>query len=72
MIDTTKDTLQSEIDSLQTKLNEIDISIQNLVAAVAKGQKDEVLSIIFNNIKEFRELNSLMALPKYGIILMNG
>ena len=53
LVETTKGTLQLEIDAFQTKMTELDMSIQNLVAAVAKGQKDEVLAIIFNNIEEF-------------------
>lgn len=52
LIDTIKDDLQTEIDTLKTKMVELDMSIQNLVAAVAKGQKDEVLTIIFKNMEE--------------------
>ena len=52
LIETSKDVLQSEIDTLQEKITGLDMSIQNLVAAVAKGQKDEILSVIFNNIEE--------------------
>lgn len=52
LVETATDALQLEIDTLQTKMTELDMSIQNLVAATAKGQKDEVLTIIFNNIEE--------------------
>ncbi|HEX3028698.1 MAG TPA: hypothetical protein VHT34_05235 [Clostridia bacterium] len=52
LVETTRDALQLEIDTLKTKMDELDMSIQNLVAAVAKGQKDEVLTIIFNNMEE--------------------
>lgn len=52
LVGTTKDALQLEIDTLKTKMTELDMSIQNLVAAMAKGQKDEVLTIIFNNMEE--------------------
>ena len=52
LVETTKDDLQSEIDTLQTKMVELNIAIQNLVAAIAKGQKDEVLTIIFNNMEK--------------------
>lgn len=52
MVETTKDALQVEVDTLKTKMDELDMSIQNLVSAIAKGQKDEVLTIIFNNMEE--------------------
>ncbi len=52
LVDTAKDVLQSEIYTLQAKITELDISIQNSAAAIAKGQKDEVLAIIFNNMEE--------------------
>lgn len=52
LVETTKGALQLEIDTLQTKMAGLDMSIQNLAAAVAKGQKVEVLTIIFNNMEE--------------------
>lgn len=52
LVESTKDVLQSEIDTLQTKIAELDFAIQNLVNAIAKGQKDDVLTIIFNSMEE--------------------
>ena len=52
LVEMTKDIFQSEIDNLQAKMSESDMAIQNLVNAIAKGQKDEVLTIIFNNMEE--------------------
>lgn len=52
LIETSKDTLQSEIDAMQGKMTELDMSIQNLAAAVAKGPNDKILAIIFNNMEQ--------------------
>ncbi len=52
LVDTAKDALQSEIETLQTKMSELDMAIQNLVTAISKGQKDEVLTIIFSSMEE--------------------
>lgn len=52
LVETTKDAVQSEIDTLQIKMAELDLAIQNLVTAIAKGQKDGVLTIIFNSMEE--------------------
>jgi site-specific DNA recombinase len=51
-IETTKDVLQSERDALQIKVVELDLAIQNLVTAIARGKKDEVLNIIFNSVEK--------------------
>ena len=55
LVETTKDTLQSEIDILKAKMSEADLGIQNLVTAIAKGQKDEVLAVIFSRMEEFNK-----------------
>lgn len=47
-----KDTMQLEIDALKAKMAGLDMSVQNLVGAVSKGQKDEAVTIILNNIEE--------------------
>ncbi len=52
LVETTKNTVVLEIDTLQAKITELDMSIQNLVTAIAKGQKDEVLTLIFKNLEE--------------------
>ncbi len=46
-----RDTLQAEIDSLKTKIEEADLGIDNLVTAIARGQKDEVLTTIFDKME---------------------
>lgn len=51
LVETAKDALKIEMDALKAKMDELDMSIQNLVAAIAKGQKDKVLTIIFNNME---------------------
>jgi len=60
LTDTTNNDLQTGIETLQTKIAELDLSIQNLVAAVAKGQKDEVVTIIFDNIAELTKEKELI------------
>jgi hypothetical protein len=37
LIDNTKDTLQIEIETLKSKLQETEMAIQNLVTAIEKG-----------------------------------
>ncbi len=52
LIDITKDALPLETDMLKEKMTELDMAVQNLVAAIAKGQKDEVLTRIFSNMEQ--------------------
>lgn len=60
LVETTKDSVQSEIDTIRSKLTELDMSIQNLVAAMAKGQNDEVLKVIFSKIEEFNKEKAII------------
>jgi len=52
LVETAEDALEAEHEILKAKMAEIDAGIQNLVAAIAKGQKDEVLSIILSRMDE--------------------
>jgi len=52
LVEAAKDILEEENDILKAKIEEVDLSIQNLVAAIAKGQTDEVLSVIISRMEE--------------------
>ena len=52
LVESTKDALEEEHEILKAKISEVDAGIQNLVTAIAKGQKDEVLSAILSRMGE--------------------
>ncbi len=52
LVEDTKDILQSEADNLQSKLQETELAVQNLVTAIEKGQRDEVLNSILNRMEK--------------------
>lgn len=52
LMENKNDTSQSEIKGLQGKILEVEISIQNLVNVISKGQTNEVLNIMIKRMEE--------------------
>lgn len=62
LVETTKDSIDSEIDIIKTKIPEIDLSIMNMLSSIEKGQPDAILQIIYKRMEELaRDKQSLNA-----------
>jgi site-specific DNA recombinase len=46
------DPIKNNTDAMKNRIIEIDLSLQNLVSSIAKGQKDEISEMIKKNMKE--------------------
>jgi site-specific DNA recombinase len=52
LVDETKSSIQTEIDILKNKVFEADLGIKNILAAIQKGQPDQILSSIVERMQE--------------------
>lgn len=65
LIESTKDSMDSENELIKKKISEIDLSIMNIMSSIEKGQPETILQIMYKRmeelIKEKEELNKRLS-----------